>query len=59
MPRLTVDQLKTLLDRELAPVLERGLLSQRTGGGLVVGVLDHGQRRIFAYVSPSRVRSTR
>jgi D-alanyl-D-alanine-carboxypeptidase/D-alanyl-D-alanine-endopeptidase len=49
MPRLTVDQLKTVLDRELAPVLERGLLSQRAGGGLVVGVLDRGQRRIFAY----------
>lgn len=59
MPRLTVDQLKTVLDRELAPVLERGLLSQRAGGGLVVGVLDRGQRRIFAYGMAKPVRSTK
>ena len=29
--------------------LERGLLSKPTGGGLVIGVLDHGERRIFTY----------
>ena len=49
-PPVSLDQLKAVLDRELAPVLQNGLLSRVSGGGgLVVGVLDHGQRRIFAY----------
>jgi serine-type D-Ala-D-Ala carboxypeptidase/endopeptidase len=49
IPPVTLDNLKPVLDRELAPVLEHGLLSQPSGGGLVIGVMDHGQRRIFAY----------
>jgi serine-type D-Ala-D-Ala carboxypeptidase/endopeptidase len=50
MHALTLDQLGPVLNRELAPVLQTGYLSKASGGGgLVVGVLDHGQRRIFAY----------
>lgn len=50
MPPVALDNLKPILDRELAPVLEHGLLSKASGGGgLVVGVMDHGDRRIFAY----------
>jgi D-alanyl-D-alanine-carboxypeptidase/D-alanyl-D-alanine-endopeptidase len=50
LPPVALDDLKPLLDRELAPVLEHGLLSKASGGGgLVVGVMDHGKRRIFAY----------
>ena len=50
MPPVALDNLKPILDRELAPVLEHGLLSKASGGGgLVIGVLDHGKRRIFAY----------
>jgi serine-type D-Ala-D-Ala carboxypeptidase/endopeptidase len=50
VPPVALDDLKPILDRELAPVLERGLLSKASGGGgLVIGVLDHGKRRIFAY----------
>ena len=50
MPPVALDNLKPILDRELAPVLEHGLLSKLSGGGgLVIGVMDHGQRRIFAY----------
>ncbi|MGO9602759.1 MAG: serine hydrolase domain-containing protein [Candidatus Binataceae bacterium] len=49
MPPVTLDHLKAALDRELAPVLEHGVLSPQSGGGLVVGVLDHDQRLIFAY----------
>jgi CubicO group peptidase (beta-lactamase class C family) len=49
MPPIAVKHLTATLDRELAPVLERGLLSPRSGGGLVVGVLDHGQRLVVAY----------
>ncbi|MBV8360176.1 MAG: beta-lactamase family protein [Deltaproteobacteria bacterium] len=41
--------LKSILNQELKPVLERGLLSKPTGGGLVIGVLDHAERRVFAY----------
>jgi serine-type D-Ala-D-Ala carboxypeptidase/endopeptidase len=48
-PPVALNDLKPVLDRELEPVLRDGLLSTRTGGGLVIGVLDHGQRRIFAY----------
>jgi len=50
MPPVTLDNLKPILDRELAPVLEHGLLSKASGGGgLVIGVMDHGNRQIFAY----------
>jgi D-alanyl-D-alanine-carboxypeptidase/D-alanyl-D-alanine-endopeptidase len=48
-PPLALNQLKPVLDRELEPLLKNSLLSKRTGGGLVIGVLDHGQRRIFTY----------
>jgi len=41
--------LKPILDLELAPALTDGLLSKRSGGGLVIGVLSHGERRIFSY----------
>jgi|GEM_PF-461949 len=50
MPPIALGNLKPILDRELAPVLEHGLLSPASGGGgLVIGVMDHGKRRIFAY----------
>ncbi len=50
MRPIALDNLKPILDRELAPVLEHGLLSPASrGGGLVIGVMDHGRRRIFAY----------
>jgi serine-type D-Ala-D-Ala carboxypeptidase/endopeptidase len=48
-PPVALGDIKSVLDEELKPVLERGLLSKPTGGGLVIGVLDHGERRIFAY----------
>jgi serine-type D-Ala-D-Ala carboxypeptidase/endopeptidase len=49
MPPVALENLKPVLDRELAPLLEHGLLSKPSGGGLVIGLMDHGQRRIFAY----------
>jgi len=49
IPPLALDHLKPILDREMEPVLAHGLLSPQSGGGLVIGVLDHGQRQIFAY----------
>jgi CubicO group peptidase (beta-lactamase class C family) len=44
-----LDDLKAILDRELAPLLDHGLLAKRTGGGVVIGIIDHGQRRIFSH----------
>jgi len=49
MPPVALGHLKPILDRDLAPVLTHGLLSPQIGGGLVIGVLDHGQRQVFAY----------
>ncbi|MGO9602413.1 MAG: serine hydrolase domain-containing protein [Candidatus Binataceae bacterium] len=49
IPPVSLDHLKRILDREMVPVLAHGLLSPQSGGGLVIGVLDHGQRQIFAY----------
>jgi serine-type D-Ala-D-Ala carboxypeptidase/endopeptidase len=48
---VTLTGLKPILDREMQPVLENGLPRKTVGGGVVVGVLDHGQRRIFSYGS--------
>ena len=48
---VALTDLKPILDREMQPVVENGLLSKSVDGGAVVGVLDHGQRRIFSYGS--------
>src|SRR5262249_29192251 len=49
-PPVALDDLKPILDREMEPVLQRGLLSKASGGGgVVIGVLQHGKRRVFAY----------
>lgn len=48
---VALTDLKPILDREMRPVVENGLLRKTLGGGVVVGVLDHGQRRIFSYGS--------
>ncbi len=46
---IRLSQLGVILDKEFAPAVADGLLSKATGGGVVIGVLDHGQRRIFSY----------
>ena len=48
-PPVALKDLKPILDRELAPAVQDGLLGNRSGGGLVIGVLSHGERRIFSY----------
>jgi serine-type D-Ala-D-Ala carboxypeptidase/endopeptidase len=42
-------ELKPVLDREFRPLLQQGILEKATGGGVVIGVLEHGQRRVFSY----------
>lgn len=48
-PPVALAELQPVLDREFAPVLKNGVLAESTGGGVVIGVLDHGRKRIFAF----------
>jgi len=48
-PPVALADLKPVIDSEFAPVLDHGLLANSTGGGIVIGVYDHGQTKIFAY----------
>jgi D-alanyl-D-alanine-carboxypeptidase/D-alanyl-D-alanine-endopeptidase len=48
-PPVPLSGLQTALDRALAPVLDHGVLAKSTGGGIVIGVYDHGQSRVFAF----------
>ncbi len=49
MPAVAVDQLKAVLDRDLSGALKDGALAPSTRGGAVIGVTQHGARRIFVY----------
>ena len=49
IPPVSLADLQSVLDKEFAPVLEHGVLAKSTGGGIVIGVYDHGQTKIFAY----------
>ncbi len=44
-----VGELKAVLDRDLAGALKQGALAPETGGGVAIGVVQHGTRRIFVY----------
>ena len=49
VPPVSVDQLKNILDRDLSTALKDGALAPATGGGVVIGVTQHGTRRILVY----------
>jgi D-alanyl-D-alanine-carboxypeptidase/D-alanyl-D-alanine-endopeptidase len=49
MAPVPVGELKAVLDRDLAAALKDGALAPATGGGVVIGVVQRGARRIFAY----------
>ena len=49
MPPVPLADLKSVLDRDLAEALKDGALAPSTGGGVAIGVLQHGTRRIFTY----------
>jgi len=49
MAPVSGEQIKTVLDRDLADALKSGPLSPETHGAVVVGIIDHGKRQIFAY----------
>jgi CubicO group peptidase (beta-lactamase class C family) len=49
MPPVPLADLKAVLDRDLAVALKDGALAPSTGGGVAIGVLQHGNRRILTY----------
>jgi serine-type D-Ala-D-Ala carboxypeptidase/endopeptidase len=49
MPPVALAELKSVLDRDMAPVLQSGALEPSTGGGVTIGVIQHGERHIFTY----------
>ena len=48
-PPIALADLQAALDTEFAPVVNDGLLRESTGCGVAIGVVDHGQRRVFTY----------
>jgi CubicO group peptidase (beta-lactamase class C family) len=44
-----VAHLKAVLDADIAPALRSGALSKATSGGVTIGVLHAGERRVFSY----------
>ncbi len=46
---ISLADLGNALDAEFAPVVKGGLLRESTGCGVAIGVVDHGQRRVFHY----------
>ena len=53
MPPVKAADLESVLDRDLAvartPIFRPGPLSEGTGGGIAIGVVQHGVRRVFAF----------
>jgi CubicO group peptidase (beta-lactamase class C family) len=49
MKPLDLSELQPVLTRDLDSVLRVGPLAPDTGGGVSIGVLKHGVRRVFAY----------
>ena len=50
-PPIALADLQPALDAEFASAVKDGLLRESTGCGVVIGVIDHGERRVFAYGS--------
>jgi CubicO group peptidase (beta-lactamase class C family) len=48
-PPIALADLQQVLDAEYAPVVKDGLLRESTGCGVAIGVIDHGERRVFTY----------
>jgi len=49
MPPVPVTELQAVLDKDLAEALKSGELAPSTGAGVAIGVVQHGERRIFTY----------
>ncbi|MGA7620205.1 serine hydrolase domain-containing protein [Candidatus Binatus sp.] len=53
-PPIALADLEQALDAEFAPVVKDGLLKESTGCGVAIGVIDHGNRRVFNYGAARR-----
>ena len=42
-------QLQTVLNKDLAKAISSGALAPSTGAGVTIGIVDHGETRVFAY----------
>lgn len=49
LPPASVGDLKAILDKDLAKALNSGELAPGTRGGVSIGVIQHGVRRIWSY----------
>ena len=49
MPPVSAAGLQSVLDNDLAEALKSGQLAPPTGGGVTIGVVEHGVRRVFSY----------
>ena len=49
MPPVPITQLQQVMDKDLADAIATGELSQVTGGGVTIGVVEHGVRKIWSY----------
>ena len=49
MPPVSVVDLKSVLDNDLAAALQDGQLAPSTATGISIGVIQHGVRRVFSY----------
>ena len=49
MAPVKAEELQALMDKDLAKALKDGQLAPSTGGGITIGVVEHGVRRVFSY----------
>jgi len=49
MPPVELAQLKNVIDTDLASGATEGDLAPATGGGVTIGVVSHGERRVWTY----------
>lgn len=49
LPPVSVADLQSVLDKDLAEALQSGQLAPSTGAGVSIGVVEHGVRRVFTY----------
>ena len=55
--RVSAGEMQAVLDKDLAGALKSGQLAPATGGGVTIGVVQHGVRRVFSYgaVKPNSI----
>jgi CubicO group peptidase (beta-lactamase class C family) len=49
MSPVPIDQIQAVLDKDIAGALQSGSLAPSTEGGVTIGVVEHGVRRVFSY----------